>query len=76
LAAAAINAFLHSFSWSLRVAGLVAFGGAVLAATLLPSRPGRDAPADGELTDVVSVEPAEGEPIMRAELAQSDEEPV
>ena len=67
LAAAAINAFLHSFSWSLRVAGLVAFGGAVLAATLLPSRPGRDPSADGEPTDVVSVDPAEVEPIMRAD---------
>ena len=74
LALAATNAFLHSFSWSLRVAGLVAFGGAVLAATLLPSRPRRDAPADGELTEVVSVEPAD-ESIMHVELAQSDEEP-
>jgi hypothetical protein len=36
----------------------------VLAATLLPSRPGRDASADGEPTDVVSVE---GEPVMRAD---------
>jgi hypothetical protein len=44
LASSAIDAFLHSFAWSLRVAGLVAFGGAVLAATLLPSRPGRGEP--------------------------------
>src|SRR5437867_5517660 len=40
LATSAIDAFLHSFAWSLRVAGLVAFGGAILAAALLPSRPG------------------------------------
>jgi hypothetical protein len=76
LAGAAIDAFLHSFSWSLRVAGLVAFGGALLAATLLPSRPGGDAPADGELTDVVLVGPAEDESIMHVELAQSDEDPA
>ena len=48
LAGAANNAFLRSFSWSLRVAGLVAFGGAVIAATLLPSRPGGDASTDGD----------------------------
>jgi EmrB/QacA subfamily drug resistance transporter len=36
---AAIGAFLDSFSGALRVAGAVAIGGAVLAATLLPSRP-------------------------------------
>jgi EmrB/QacA subfamily drug resistance transporter len=42
LAMDAIDAFLHSFAWSLRVAGVVAFGGALLAAALLPSRPGRE----------------------------------
>ena len=36
---AAIGAFLDSFAGALRVAGAVAIGGAVLAATLLPSRP-------------------------------------
>jgi EmrB/QacA subfamily drug resistance transporter len=41
LVAAAIGAFLHSFAWSLRLAAAVAFGGAVIAAVLLPSRPGR-----------------------------------
>jgi EmrB/QacA subfamily drug resistance transporter len=61
LAAAAVGAFLHSFSWSLRVAGLVAFGGAVLAAALLPSRPGRE-PGSAmemvdEVTEVMSLEP-------------------
>jgi len=42
---AAIGAFLHSFAWSLRVAGAVAFGGAVMAAALLPSRPGLSQPS-------------------------------
>jgi EmrB/QacA subfamily drug resistance transporter len=63
LATDAIDAFLHSFSWSLRVAGLVAFGGAVLAAALLPSRPGREpAPVvedDGVVVDVAASEPDE-----------------
>ena len=36
---AAIGAFLDSFASALRVAGAVAIGGAVLVATLLPSRP-------------------------------------
>jgi EmrB/QacA subfamily drug resistance transporter len=40
LGGAAIAAFLHSFSWSLRVAGGVALGGSIMAASLLPSRPG------------------------------------
>jgi EmrB/QacA subfamily drug resistance transporter len=40
LGAAAIGAFLHSFAGGLRVAGSVALSGAVMAAALLPSRPG------------------------------------
>jgi EmrB/QacA subfamily drug resistance transporter len=36
---AAVGAFLHSFAGALRVAGAVAVGGSVLAASLLPSRP-------------------------------------
>jgi hypothetical protein len=40
LSSAAIGAFLHSFSGSLRVAGAVALGGAGMAAALLPARPG------------------------------------
>jgi hypothetical protein len=36
---AAIGAFLDSFAGALRVAGAVAIGGAILAATFLPSRP-------------------------------------
>ena len=39
LSAAAIAAFLHAMAGSLRVAGAVAVGGAVMAAALLPSRP-------------------------------------
>jgi hypothetical protein len=46
LSAAAVGAFLHSFAGSLRVAGAVAFGGAVMAATLLPSRPALTRSAD------------------------------
>jgi hypothetical protein len=51
LGLAAIGAFLHSFAWSLRVAGTVAIGGAVLAAALLPSRPGRNQPRVEVATD-------------------------
>jgi hypothetical protein len=40
LTLAAIGAFLHSLSGALRVAGSVALAGAVMAAALLPSRPG------------------------------------
>jgi EmrB/QacA subfamily drug resistance transporter len=40
LGVAAIGGFLHSFAWSLRIAGSVALGGAIMAAALLPSRPG------------------------------------
>ncbi len=39
LTSAAVAAFLHSLSGSLHVAGAVAFGGAAMAAVLLPSRP-------------------------------------
>jgi hypothetical protein len=39
LAASAIGAFLHAMAWAVGVAGVVAFGGAVLAAALLPARP-------------------------------------
>ncbi len=38
LSGAAIGAFLHSLD-SLKVAGVIAFGGATMAAILLPSRP-------------------------------------
>jgi len=40
LGAAAVAAFLHSLRGSLHLAGGVALGGAVMAAALLPSRPG------------------------------------
>jgi EmrB/QacA subfamily drug resistance transporter len=40
LRGAAVGAFLHSLTGSLRVAGSVALGGAAMAAALLPSRPG------------------------------------
>jgi len=39
LGLAAVDAFLHSMSGSLRVAGVVAVAGAIIAAALLPSRP-------------------------------------
>jgi EmrB/QacA subfamily drug resistance transporter len=44
LTASAVGSFLHSLSGSLRVAGSIAFGGSVMAATLLPSRPARAVP--------------------------------
>jgi len=40
LSAAAIGAFLHSLAGALTVAGFVALAGAIMAALLLPSRPG------------------------------------
>jgi EmrB/QacA subfamily drug resistance transporter len=81
LATSAIDAFLHSFSWSLRVAGLVAFGGAVLAAALLPSRPGREASSGGGTTEVLTPVPGidgeeANEPIVVMDVAMSDDEPA
>jgi hypothetical protein len=58
---AAIGAFLDSFSGALRVAGAVAIGGAVLAATLLPSRPmerGRGALAELQTQGTLAASPA------------------
>jgi hypothetical protein len=76
LATSAIDAFLHSFSWSLRVAGVVAFGGAVLAAALLPSRPGREASSEVATIEVLTpeygIDGAEAnEPIVVLRLSES-----
>jgi EmrB/QacA subfamily drug resistance transporter len=76
LSTSAIGAFLHSFSWSLRLAGVVAFGGALLAAAILPSRPGREA-----TTELVSVEPHDdvsptNEPVVVMDVSMSDDEPA
>ena len=54
LIGSAFGAFLHSFAWSLRVAGGVALAGAVMAAALLPSRPG-ERPAEIEVAEVVAL---------------------
>jgi EmrB/QacA subfamily drug resistance transporter len=51
LGVAAIGGFLHSFAWSLRVAGSVALAGAVMAAALLPSRPGATPPSPEPVAD-------------------------
>jgi DHA2 family multidrug resistance protein-like MFS transporter len=48
---AAVGAFLHSFSGGLKVAGAIAFAGAVIAAVLLPARPGTAADADAPVGD-------------------------
>ena len=79
LANDAVNAFLHSFSWSLRVGGLVAFGGAILAVTLLPSRPGREMEVGA--TEVVTLEQADpgartDEPVVVVEVSMSEDEPA
>ena len=71
LAASAIGAFLHSFSWSLRVAGLVALGGSILALALLPSRPGREAEAIVEV-DGVKVEVPTVEPLLTMDDVEAD----
>jgi EmrB/QacA subfamily drug resistance transporter len=55
LTAAAIGAFLHSLSGSLRVAGAIALFGAVVAVALLPARPG----AIDEIVDVDAHDGAE-----------------
>ena len=57
---AATAAFLHSMTGSLVVAGIIALAGAVMAAVLLPSRPGRastpdDRPVDDGVTETVPV---------------------
>ena len=61
LAQSAIGAFLHSMSGAVLVAGIVAFGGAILAAALLPSRPAQVGASanDGSdhRTDIASLEP-------------------
>jgi EmrB/QacA subfamily drug resistance transporter len=44
LSSAAVGAFLHSLAGGLQVAGAVAVGGAVMAAALLPARPGAARP--------------------------------
>ena len=61
LARSAIGAFLHSMSGAVLVAGIVAFGGAILAAALLPSRPAQVGASanDGSdhRTDIASLKP-------------------
>jgi hypothetical protein len=64
LAGAATGAFLHSLEGALRLASGVAFGGAVLAAALLPARPrviaAEDAPEIVVDVDApLAVEPAQ-----------------
>jgi hypothetical protein len=49
---AAVSAFLHGFSGSLRVAGAIALAGAVMAAVWLPSRPASDDNAAPQTLDV------------------------
>jgi hypothetical protein len=51
LSVAAIGAFLHSLTGSLTVAGSVALGGAIMAASLLPSRPGATRPSPEPVGD-------------------------
>jgi EmrB/QacA subfamily drug resistance transporter len=58
LSTAAIGAFLHSLAGSLRLAGTVALGGAVVAAALLPSRPHTRAEESSSTAPDVEVEPA------------------
>ncbi len=56
LIGSSFGAFLHSFSWSLRVAGGVALAGAMMAAALLPARPGVTVPGaddDEEEAEVI-----------------------
>jgi hypothetical protein len=59
LSDAATSAFLHSFAGGCLVAGAVAFGGALLAATLLPSRPGERRQASAPEIDNLAIPLAE-----------------
>jgi EmrB/QacA subfamily drug resistance transporter len=75
LTTAAVGAFLHSFNGSLKVAGAIAFAGAVIAAALLPSRPVtlQDAETpihDQAPADAVSEPAPEPIPALVAPLAQ------
>jgi hypothetical protein len=76
LTAAAVGAFLHSFTGGLQVAAVIAFAGAVIAAVLLPSRPGTPqdtlAPIGDEAPTDALTEPAldpipEAAPLLDAE---------
>ena len=51
LSVAAIGAFLHSLHGGCTVAGVVALGGAIMAAALLPSRPGAARPRSEPVAD-------------------------
>src|SRR6266851_2508637 len=58
LSASAIAAFLHSLAGACRVAGSVAVGGAVMAASLLPSRPTSPLAPDGSQGSQPHADPA------------------
>jgi EmrB/QacA subfamily drug resistance transporter len=49
LSLASVGAFLHSLAGSLRVAGVIALGGAAMAASLLPARPRAATVSDDEI---------------------------
>ena len=70
LSAAAIGAFLHSLG-SLRVAGVVALGGAVMAAALLPSRPTVRPAVDAPPAVEASASEPEPDPEARPELERA-----
>jgi EmrB/QacA subfamily drug resistance transporter len=57
LSAAAIGAFLHSFSGALRVAGSVAIVASIFAARFLPARPGLPSGAE-QTTEVIELLPS------------------
>jgi hypothetical protein len=57
LSAASIDAFLHSFSGALRVAGSVAIVASIFAARFLPARPGLASGAE-QTTEVIELPPS------------------
>jgi EmrB/QacA subfamily drug resistance transporter len=78
LTTTAVGAFLHSFTGSLQVAGAIAFAGAVIAAMLLPSRPGTPPDAEAPIGDQAPVHTVEERalaPVAQG-AALSDAEPV
>jgi EmrB/QacA subfamily drug resistance transporter len=73
LGGAAVGAFLHSLSASLRIGGSVALGGALMAVALLPARPGAtNGSADTTPAEVLANDLASGvllDPVMKLQPA-------
>jgi hypothetical protein len=73
LSVAAIGAFLHSLQGGCTVAGVVALGGAIMAAALLPSRPGAARPRSEPVADeALRLAPLQEERARSSVLIETD----